>query len=426
MTTVGAAPSAEELPQAHDVADSRAELRRRMRVLARRYYPLGIGAAFLAMVVGFFPSASPIPTGLIFSASPPAKAHAYSSAPSAQGATSTAGSSDAGGAYGSDLNSGSGYDTGGGYAEGSLGTSSADYANDSGTGSGGSTTSPPGPPPGVSGSIPPGASCPVPVPNPGAPANSFVDEVTSLCETLLAGQGSLAPSPTSLVGATGAGGTDSVPPLPSTTANTGKTGDWVVVGRLTTTTALGAAGTPVVLVGLVSTQAVPAAVAAELAAVGRGGALADVVLVPGPGAAGGPSGFAGFVSRTLSALGTVPLAAVEASALPQGASWSSVAGEVAAGLGAAESGHGAGERVGLLWGGTQCASESAVSELAAGAGSRSVATAVWQKVGYLTAASPVVASCGGTAGLARLAGGLGLANGTPQVVLGPLGTAGSG
>jgi len=175
-----------------DLGASWAALRPAAARLGRRYYPVGIGAAFLAMVVSFFPSVVPgAPGGLVAPSSRTAGAGATGGAPASGPATVGVPSGATVGAPGVPAAGAAGTPVPGVLAAPALPTGAGGQA-----------------PALRSGQPPPPAACPLPLPTSTAtpldPAlfDPVLLEIVSICETL-AGQGGGLPSPLDLVGVPG-------------------------------------------------------------------------------------------------------------------------------------------------------------------------------------------------------------------------------
>lgn len=389
------------------VGELRAEASGRAQALARRYYPVGIAAAFLAMVAGFFPSTSPLLLGSFF-ASP--------AAPAARAAP--AGTSQAPAQTQQPLAVSS--------VPASFGFSVAPYqANPpeaSTAGSYGEATSgpsPTAPSPGTGGSVPPSSQCPVPVPITSTPADSLISEVATLCDDLLGSQGS---------------------------GTTGAPRDWVYLGRLQQQSggelAAGATarpGTTVVLAGIEQGSSVlssgqsASAISRTLSALERSGAVVGVVVVPDPSAqvarpesaAGDFGNFAAGVSSSLGTVSLIAVGAFEPGPTAPASEETLEAAEIMDGLGSLESRHVQGQAVGI-WLGTPpngCIGSSPLSAALVSAASASTnASRAWHAVQLLGATSSATSGCGGLSALDAQAGKFSLPGGLADLLTGPLQT----
>ena len=192
----------------------------------------------------------------------------------------------------------------------------------------------------------PAQACPVPFPATNTPLDGVAAQLSALCTQVAPGSGSVAAGalPGTSAGATSA-------PVPK---------QWMFLDA-----PLGASGasnpawgpglglemtgkTPTVPVGLVQGSTVSPALAGTVADLVHHGVLVEVVVVPEPTAAGGPSAFASWVARVLTALGPVQLVEIGTGAPPRGSSPTSVAAYTAAGLAAADDAAGR-PAAGVLW-----------------------------------------------------------------------------
>ncbi|HUY62995.1 MAG TPA: hypothetical protein VMV14_00585 [Acidimicrobiales bacterium] len=299
------------------VAGGVSPIGRQLALLGRRYYPVAIAGAFLATVVGFFPSTAPFGLGgELFAAGTPAPAQVTGRPPATAAGNGAAGVGLAMGPYLS-----------------ALGSPGPLLSSAFGPLPSPSSSPTPTPSPEPPSSIPAPATCPIPVPMTGTQFDDLLLEVVSLCEAITGSQGSL-PSVTGLLG---------IPGAPSVTAP-GASG-----------LAVPGASPAVVLLRVVqgpgSGTVVPPSVVSRVATITHQGATVMLVLVPSPGAAGGPGAFGAWVSRTVAAVPGADLVAVGAGAAPGGAAaTAALAPTILAGLQAAEHAARAGQRVSVWWG----------------------------------------------------------------------------
>jgi hypothetical protein len=341
------------LGEGPDEAAIRAYARKRLGELGRRYYPFGIGAAFLAMLAGFFPTTvtSSQLLGQGFSAyagaasslgvGPSGSASAARATPggasgsagsSAQGVTNTSvlgvlGASSGSGSYGSSAgplsaassgygSSGSSGGYGGSYPSGGYGGGSGSYTGGGGGGGGTSTSTT--------------SSCPLPIPaSTGTPLDPVLDpvlaQILAVCSELAgaapagapsglpagapvspragAAQGYASPwaspwaspsalSATSSATPSAAGGQAARVPGPGSIG-------WVsAAGPLSP-----GAGRIVVSFALPSGAPLPSDLPAQLIALAADGVVPEVILLPPPGSGAGAAGAQGFATwaRALSA-----------------------------------------------------------------------------------------------------------------------------
>jgi len=375
-------------------------------LLGRRYYPLGIGAAFLSMVVGLFPSTIPLGLGGVFSAGP---APAQAAAPSAPAAPRGTGPSSPWAP------------TTGPFPEPTVSAQAGGWPVVPSAGVEPAGPAPASPAPtGPSGPVPPSASCPIPVPTTGSPLDAVILQAISMCETLAGGPGSL-PSPPGAIGVPGSPGSSSAPPGAGTAPFPGPAG-WVVVDRPITSPnrvpspASAASGTlgaavgaapAVVLLGLVQGTGVPPGLAGDVGALRQHGALVGLVLVPVPGSSGGAPAFGAWAARTIGALPGTQFIAVAAGSPPAGTDAAAVAADVASGLAVATT-VAPGEPAGVWW------SDGGTSPADAGVWS-ALATAPSSRTAFVAGSFPRDGACAGAASLSSAANGTARA-GRPFVV----------
>lgn len=405
-----ARPAVDAAGAAATAPPSEAEVGRRVELLSRRYYPLAIGAAFLAMVVGFFPSTSPLELGGLFSAPPLSPAPSAPAAPVSPTATATAGGS-APASFAPPSVSGS-------YPEPLAATTVPSFP----------ASAPVGASPAPSQLPPSPASCPIPIPTTGTPLDDLLLEVESICQTLIGSQGTL-PSVPALLGVPGVPATP-VPPSSASTASSSSPTvasppQWIAVDQdLATSRLSGGTGSSLtwgtdfesaaatVLVGLVQGSPVPAQLPAALSTLRKDGAVVDLVLVPDPTALGGAAAFRSWVTQTLVRLPGGPrgsgassaslgpmLVAVAAAARPAmaPANVAAVVADDVSGLGAAEASVAPGEEVGLWWGdGGLQAGDAAVWTGVKAAAAHST---VLSHLGYVGATLTGQSACEGIAAL---------------------------
>jgi hypothetical protein len=304
--------------------------------LGRRYFPVALGAAGLAMIIGFFPSTLPASVNAPVLAAP-------SAAPAlgAGGASASASPAQI--------------------------PSVAPLAPQTGAVAfSAEPTLDLAPPPAVvpaSSSTPagggPSARCPLTLPTTGTPADVVLSEIQSLCLTLEA-----------LLGA----GSSGTPPLPSgvptaaaqegTVGASGRASSvpdaWVDADRRITQTdpQTNSAPTDVVVLGLVQGAAVAPALAGELAQLQQSGMAVELVLVPRLDEVTPASAFGTWVKQTVSALPAASSVAMAVGAVPAWAT-EAVAEAVAGGLSAARQ-VSTSMPVGLWWadGGTSSSDQS--------------------------------------------------------------------
>ena len=355
---------------------------RRLGALGRRYYPLGIAGAFLATVVGFFPSVVPLGAGgaLLFGGGAGIAPSTAPARPPAPAPFATAAGSEP-----FPLSAVPGF-----------APSGSDLFVE---GPGGTGTPPAGPSPAPG---PQPSACPLPVPSTGTPLDAVLAAVTSLCQQLT---GALPPVPVvpSLLGIPGTAPT----PTPGASAPAAAPrvgppvfvmadaalGGWRVAG------VTGVPGAPTVVLGMVEGAGATPAVAAATTALHRAGAVVDVLLVPDAGAAGGPAAFAAWVSRALAGLPGVDAAAVGIGAPPSASEVPVVAGDAVAGLGAAERAVPA-ARTGLWWGdGGAATTDAPVWAALAAAANAPAGAAVLRAAGFLEATVAPVAGATAASGV---------------------------
>ena len=299
----------------------------RLGALGRRYYPIGIAGAFLATVVGFFPSTVPL------GAAGPLWFGGTGSSPGPVAATGPAVAAPAPAAAPQPALAGGFGDL---FPVGPISPEVPATAS----------------PPPAGGSLPPPASCPLPIPTTGTPLDSLLYEVISLCELLTGAQGTL-PSVPSLLGIPGAPSAPPVPPapVPSGPAAPARAGPPVFVAADDGLAAAPpAVPAPVVVLGLVQNAAVPAALPGALARLHQDGAQPVVLLIPAPGATGAAAAFAAWVSRTVGALPGAAEVAIGLAAPSGLMAASAVAADALSGLQAAWRAAAPGTGVGLWWG----------------------------------------------------------------------------
>jgi hypothetical protein len=192
----------------------------------------------------------------------------------------------------------------------------------------------------------PGSACPESFPSTGTPLDGLAAQLTALCAQVLGGGSGTVPAASLPGGSSGAGGSQVPRQWMYLDAPAGSPGP--VANSSLGLSALLGGRSPTVPVGLVEgSRLSPALAGAVDDLVGRG-ALVQLVLVPEPGAAGGPPAFASWVTQVLAVLGPVQLVEIGVGGAPTGASAATVASDTASGLAAA---HGAPGRptVGVLW-----------------------------------------------------------------------------
>lgn len=339
----GSVPGHSGSGQGPDEAAIRAYARKRLGELGRRYYPFGIGAAFLAMLAGFFPTTvtSSQLLGQGFSAyqgaAPGSGAGSAGSASAArttpggasgsagsaaQGVTNTSvlgvlGGSSASGSYGSGSggssagplsaasggygSSGSSGGYGGSYPSGGYGGGSGSYTG--GGGGGGTSTSTT-------------SSCPLPIPaSTGTPLDPVLAQILGVCSELAGAAPAGAPSglpagaPVSprAGAAQGYASPSASPSAPSATSSAagGQAARVPGPGSIGWVSAAGplspGAGRIVVSFALPSGAPLPSDLPAQLMALAADGVVPEVILLPPPGSgAAGAQGFATW-ARALSA-----------------------------------------------------------------------------------------------------------------------------
>jgi hypothetical protein len=174
--------------------------------------------------------------------------------------------------------------------------------------------------------------CPVPFPATGTPLDAYGAQLSALCAQVLAPGSGTVPAG-SLPG--GSAAATQVPThwmyLDAPVAASGAPNSaWspALAAEM-------AGKTPTVLVGLVQGAAVSPALAGTVGDLVHHGALAQLLLVPEPAAAGGPAAFGSWVTQVLIALGPVQLVEIGTGAPPKDSSAATVAADTIAGLAAA-------------------------------------------------------------------------------------------
>jgi hypothetical protein len=143
---------------------------------------------------------------------------------------------------------------------------------------------------------------------------------------------------------------------------------------------------PVVLVGLVQGSPVSPALTGAVGDLVHDGVLVQPLLVPEPGASGGPPAFASWVVQVLATLGPVQLVEIGTGGAPQGVSPATVATYTAAGLVAAHEAAGR-PAAGILWldGGTTSIDQTVWSSLES--------AGVWSKSSFVAASLDAAGAC---------------------------------
>ena len=269
-------------------------------------------------------------------------------------------------------------------------------------------------PPPAAGAVPGGSgqpapspsTCPVPLPTTGTPIDSLVAELSALCAELLAPVSGTVPIASLPGGASSLamGGAESSAPSGATPA--------VREAWLFADSPIGASGvpdpkwpsplavemsgkSPTVTLGLVQSSAVSSTLVNTLGQLAQKGAVVQVLLVPQPGAAGGPARFGSWVQLIVAALKPVQLVEIGTGGAPNGSNASAVAAYTAAGLAAA---HAASPKVatGVLWldGGTATNDGAVWSSLAA--------AGAWSSSSFMARSLDAAAACSSQSGFATL------------------------
>jgi hypothetical protein len=253
------------------------------------------------------------------------------------------------------------------------------------------------PPAASSSPTPSPSTCPVSPPTTGTPVDSLSAELNALCEELLAEGSDTVPTGSLPGGAssiTSGGGESAAPGTDSPSVRE----QWAFVDS-----PIGPSGVTdpkwpsplsvemsgkdqIVTVGLVQSSPVSNSLVSTLGTLVQGGALVQALLVPEPGATGGPQGFGSWVTQVLTTLKPVELVEIGTGSAPMDSNASTVAAYTAAGLAAAR---GASDKIaaGVLWldGGTSSDDAAVWSSLDA--------VAAWSNTSFLARSLDATAAC---------------------------------
>jgi hypothetical protein len=243
-------------------------------------------------------------------------------------------------------------------------------------------------------------------PTTGTPIDSLAAELNALCEQLLAQVSGTVPTGSLPGGASPLAMGGAASPAPGT-ATPAVREEWAFADS-----PIGASGvpdpkwpsslaaemtgkSPTVTVGLVQSSSVSASLVGTLGQLVQNGALVQVLLVPQPGAAGGPARFGTWVQLVLAALKPVQLVEIGTGGAPAGSNAPTVAAYTEAGLTAARAAS-AKVATGVLWldGGTSSDDGAVWSSLAA--------AGAWSSSSFMARSLDAAAACSSQSGFVTM------------------------